>query len=312
MKERLVDLLICPCCLPAEEPLCLEVTERNRDDIISGQICCAACTRRFPISDGIALLIPTPHDHPGIANKYETPAVISSYLWSHYADLMQDELALTAYREWAGLLTPHHGLALDAGCAVGRLGFEMTDKADFVVGLDTSRRFIATARHLMTRRQLTFSLKEEGYLSRQVALTLPDAWDSSKVEFIVADALAIPFKTGAAGSVASLNLLDKVPQPLVHLQEMNRVARTVDAQLLVSDPYSWSEEAAPEAAWLGGQQHGPFCGRGELAVQQLLTGQAGCLAPGWQIARQGAVWWRIRTHANHFEQIRSCYSRAVR
>lgn len=312
MKERLVDLLICPACLPAEQPLHLEATAQQGDDIVSGRLCCAACSRRFPIIDGIALLTPVPDAPPEIANKYESPAVISSYLWSHYGDLLQEELATTAYREWAGLLEPHNGLSIDLGCAVGRLAFEMTARADFVVGLDTSRAFIATARELMVRRRLTFSLKEEGYLTRQVTLTLPDSWDSSTVEFIVADAQALPLKSGVAASVASLNLLDKVPQPLTHLKEADRLARVRDACLLVSDPYSWSEEAAPEAAWLGGQRQGPFSGPGEEAVRQILTGQGGHLSPGWKLVAQGAVWWRIRTHANHFEQIRSRYCLAVR
>ena len=60
--------------------------------------------------------------------------MVSSYLWSHYADLLGDEEATGAYSEWAALLAPEGGMGLDAGCAVGRFTFELSRKCDLVVG----------------------------------------------------------------------------------------------------------------------------------------------------------------------------------
>jgi hypothetical protein len=109
-----------------------------------------------------------------------------------------------------------------------------------------------------------------------------------------------------------LNLIDKVPRPILHLEEMNRVARKEGAQFLLSDPFSWSEEAASEAEWLGGKTSGPYAGKGIDNVMALLNGNLNRLPPGWDITSHGHVWWKIRTHANHFEQIRSCYVKAGR
>lgn len=313
MKNDLVSLLICPACLPAEVQLRESVQEIARGDIESGELRCPACRRVYPIADGIADLdlnpVPTGQQP---ANKYESAPVLSSYLWSHYADLLPDENASGAYRQWASLLEPHAGLAIDAGAAVGRFTFELSRTADLAVGVDNSRAFIRTARALMKERAMTVPLKLEGNIFSESVLTLPPAWDSNRVEFIVADALALPFRAGSAGSLASLNLIDKVPRPLRHLEEMNRVIRAAGAQFLLSDPFSWSEEAAAEAEWLGGRASGPFAGRGLDNIIDLLTGEDERLPPRWQIQSRGEVWWKIRTHANHFEQIRSCYVKASR
>jgi SAM-dependent methyltransferase len=156
------------------------------------------------------------------------------------------------------------------------------------------------------------ALRQEGLLSREETVVLPAAWQTDKVEFIVADALALPFRSGLFSALASLNLIDKVPHPLKHLQEMNRVARDGAAELLLSDPFSWSTETAREEDWLGGRDTGPYSGRAMDNIIALLQGANRQLLPAWRIVRQGHVWWKIRNHANHFELIRSCFVKADR
>ena len=313
MKNTLLDLLICPACLPAEVQLQASVREIARGDIETGELRCPRCSRVYPIDGGVAdldLAVVPAGKHP--ANKYETVHVLSSYLWSHYADIFHDENASDAYRRWASLMEPHQGIAIDAGAAVGRFTLEMSQKCDLAVGVDNSRTFIRTARELMKRRAMTVPLKQEGNIFTEAALALPPEWNSDRVEFIVADALALPFRAGSAASLASLNLIDKVASPLRHLEEMNRVARTAGAQFLLSDPFSWSEEAASEEHWLGGTTSGPFAGSGLDNIIALLAGDKERLPPRWEILSRGEVWWKIRTHANHYEKIRSCYVHARR
>ena len=244
------------------------------------------CGRVYRIRDGIADL---DLNGSGSANKYETAPVVSSYLWSQYADMVNDENASDAYRRWAELMQPHAGLAIDAGTAVGRFTFEMARKSDFAVGIDNSRAFIRTARELMQQGEITVALKQEGYISTDMLLSMPAEWDCRKVEFIVADALALPFRAGSAGSFSSLNLIDKVPRPLRHLEEMNRVTRKAGAQFLLSDPFSWSEEAAGEEEWLGGKTSGPYAGRGLDNIMALLADDRNQLMPGWDIISHGHV-----------------------
>lgn len=312
MKSRLLEILVCPACLPEETPLNATVQRQEQDDILDGALLCDRCKALYPIRDGLAFL-----DVPSAAPRqqgigYESPRALASYLWSHYGDMLGDPEASDAYRQWANLIAPANGLALDIGAAVGRFAFEMQNKCEFVIGIDKSESFIRAARELLTRRSKVISLPEEGLLHRKVTLQLPASWYCDNIEFIVGDAQALPFRSGVFACLASLNLVDKLPHPLQHLIELDRVAFRNDAQVLVSDPFSWSPEAAEEQHWLGGKTSQPFAGRGLDNITALLRGDQQALRTAWQIEQQGHVWWKIRTHANHFELIRSCYVKARR
>ena len=313
MKSLILDLLICPACPPEENGLLLDVTEKEGEDILSGSLKCDKCGMVYLIRDGIASLLPRAEsDNAGAASQYESPSFVSSYLWSHYADIFGDSDASRAYLEWSELLSPKPGFALDAGCAVGRFAFEMSRKSDLVVGIDNSRAFVQKARELMKGRQLSFPAPEEGALVENFVVELPEAWESDRVEFILGDVEALPFRSGIFSSLASLNLIDKVPMPLLHLREMNRVAKENGAHILISDPFSWSTDVAREEDWLGGTTKGAFSGNGIDNVRSLLTGDKGDLPLSWEVEDEGHVWWKIRNHRNHFELIRSCFIKAGR
>lgn len=311
MKTRLLPLLICPRCLPGEQALTAVVTEQVDNDIQTGTLRCSHCGAAFSVVDGVALLDPYSAGQE-LANPYETEDVVASYLWSHYAEFMGDDETSAAYGNWAAQMTPQPGLALDTGAAVGRFTFEMSCRADFAIGIDTSLAFIRTARQLMRERSMEVSLKDEGLLRLRRELKLPENWNAGKLEFIVANALALPFRRNTFSLVSSLNLVDKVPEPLQHLREANRVACEKKAQLLFSDPFSWSTVAAPESAWLGGTGQGMFAGHGIDNVAALLAGTKGELQPHWQVEPAAYTWWKIRTHRNHFELIRSWFLYARR
>jgi uncharacterized protein YbaR (Trm112 family) len=312
MKKSLLEILVCPSCLPVEIELGAEIVREQAGDIVEGVLSCSQCGGVYPIEDGIALLDLPAHIKDTPVSKYETGPVLSSYLWSHYGDIMGDEEASSAYREWADLTNGGVGMALDIGSAVGRYTFEMSQKSDFVIGIDNSVSFIRAARELMIHGRKKVALREEGLLTREETVVLPETWQTEKVEFMVADALALPFRSRTFSALGSLNLVDKVPLPLKHLQEVNRVARETDVQFLLSDPFSWSTEAAREEDWLGGRAEGTYAGRGLDNIIALLQSENRQLLPAWRIARQGHVWWKIRTHANHFELIRSCFVKADR
>ena len=313
MKSDLVELLVCPACLPSEKKLLCQAEERKGDDILSGILKCDKCATSYPIQSGVASLFPKPNakkrEEP---SKYEDSSVVSSYLWSHFSDLLEDEEASTAYKDWADLIEHQDGVSLDAGCAVGRFTFEMSMKSGLAVGVDNSHSFIRTARELMKKGRMKVSLQEEGLLTREVLIQLPEKWRTDNVEFIVGDAQILPFRQRTFSSIASLNLVDKVPQPLKHLQEMNRVAREKGAQFLFSDPFSWSSEVAREENWLGGTHKGSYRGEGADNVISLLRGEKETFSPTWKIDKQGHIWWKIRTHRNHYELIRSCFIKGIR
>ena len=312
MKAKLADLLICPSCLPREIDLQLQEDQTEGDDIIQGELSCSRCGRTYPVQDGLADLDPGRQSRSQADSKYERPTVLASYLWSHFGDILQDEQASKAYAQWAELMLPHSGMCLDIGTAVGRFAFEMAQKCDFVVGLDNSVAFIRAARELMIQGHTDLKLPDEGHLTLDAPLRLPREWTTSNLEFIVADAQALPFRSSLFSSAASLNMVDKVPHPMDHLTESNRVLAHSEAQFLLSDPFSWSVDTARVENWLGGRQTGPLAGYGLQNITALLQDQDGPLQPQWSILDHGHVWWKIRTHSNHFELIRSCFLKASR
>ncbi len=313
MKTWVADLLICPACLPREHGLILRTEERARDEILLGSLDCPGCASRYPITDGIADLLPASFGSNGaIGGKYEQSPVVSSYLWSHYADLFGDPDVLKSYEQWGALVEPVPGLSLDMGCATGRFAFELASRSAGVVGIDSSRNLVRAARELMIHRRLRFALRLEGQIRRVQTIEVPSSWDCDSIDFLRADACNPPFRTGTFHGVASLNLLDKVPRPLRHLQEADRVAGKQDAQLLVSDPFSWSEEVADPKDWLGGKTRGKYSGSGWENLAKILEGGGEGLTPPWSISARGSLWWKIRTHQNHFELIRSWFLKAGR
>jgi uncharacterized protein YbaR (Trm112 family) len=312
VKELLLEMVVCPVCLPDEIDLTAGIVEWKREDIIEGRLTCPRCGGVYPIQGGVAFLDPPALREAKAASKYESAPVASSYLWSHYGDILGDPEASSAYREWAGLISGTTGTALDIGSAVGRFTFEMSLTHDFAVGIDSSVSFVRMARELMIRGRKPVALRQEGLLTREETVVLPETWRTDRVEFIVADALALPFRGMRFATVVSLNVADKVPLPLKHLREANRVAREREVRFVFSDPFSWSAEVTREEDWLGGKDRGPYAGRGIDNIIALLEGRDGLLLPAWRITRQGDVSWKIRTHANHFELIRSLFVKAER
>ena len=313
MKRFLLPHLICPVCLPKEHRLHLTVDVEDADDIVRGRLTCPRCRRHFPVREGVANLLPDPEMGPsGGQWRYEEEGMVERYLWSHYADLGGVRANGDANAAWTAALGAGGDLALDAGCAVGRLTFAMAAASNGAVGCDLSSKFVRTARRLARERQLTFSLPLEGTLREEFRIAIPASWRSDNVEFIVADALRLPFARESFSQSSSLNLLDRVTFPLAHLYEMNRVTRSREADFLFASPFSWANSPAPEELWLGGKSVGEYRGRGAENVRALLEGKGGVISPPWRIARSGTIEWKMRSHCNHHELINSHYLAASR
>ncbi|NIQ94774.1 MAG: Trm112 family protein, partial [Desulfuromonadales bacterium] len=88
MNEKLLDYLICPACLPVEIGLECHDAETRGADIAAGRLHCSGCGRDYFVEDGIADLM-TGRTAPA-ENRYEHKRTVDSYLWSHYADLLDD------------------------------------------------------------------------------------------------------------------------------------------------------------------------------------------------------------------------------
>ncbi|WP_419659853.1 putative methyltransferase, type 11 with DUF343 domain [Desulfosarcina variabilis str. Montpellier] len=308
MKKWMTDKLICPQCLDAEIPLDLTARETQGDDIIDGEMTCPQCKAIYPIEQGVAVLLPEKtrdilSDHGG----YNAPGMLSAYLWSHFGDLLDDPKATQAYQVWSAGFTPTHGDALDVGCAVGRLSFDLAATHDHVIGLDTSIAFIRKAREILTQKEISFDLIVEGHITEPRTYCFDESQDFTNVDFIVADALALPFRERAFATTAAINLLEKVPDPLKHLREINRVMRDHSAMFLFSDPFSWDEAVSPPERWLSGNGNAQYSARGIDTMRRLFAGEFGVFDPPLGIAEDGNVAWKIRKTENLWEHITSQY-----
>ena len=177
----------------------------------------------------------------------------------------------------------------------------MAARSAWAVGCDLSQNFVRTARRVAQERKMKYSLPPEGKLRETFQIAIPEALRTDNVEFIVADALRLPFARETFGQSSSLNVLDRVSYPLAHLFEMNRIAAVKEASFLFASPFSWSSSEIPEERWLGGTVTGPYAGRGMENVRSLLEGKGKVLAPSWQISFAASVQWKMRSHRNHCE-----------
>lgn len=313
MKRFLLPHLICPACLPKEHALQLAGAKEKEGEIVSGHLSCPKCLRRFPIKDGMALLVSDPELLTSSAAwRYEEQEVLNRYLWSHFGELHGAPENGAANAAFAACLAEGSESALDAGCSVGRTVFEMAARSGWAVGCDLSQSFVRSARRLAAERRLTYSLPLEGKLRETFRITLPDLWRTDNLEFVVADALRLPFAAGTFRQSASLNVLDRVSHPLGHLCEMNRTACRQGASFLFASPFSWESSDIRPELWLGGTAAGPYAGRGADNVRALLEGKGKVISPPWRIAHSGSIQWQLRSHRNHCECFDSQVLVAVR
>ncbi len=308
MKKWVADKLICPECLGKTVPLILTSRKEKSGDIMEGELSCPLCGSQYPIENGVAVLLPQKTRQVlESEDGYNAPEVLSAYLWTHFGDLLNETHATDAYRIWSNSLPSSGGDALDVGCAVGRLSFELARKHDYVIGLDTSISFIRKAREILDRKCLDFELIVEGFLTESRKFCFDTSWNLEAIDFIVADALALPFRPQAFATVAAINIVDKVPYPLKHLEEVNRVLRREESVFLFSDPFSWDPKVSPPERWLGGRRNGHFRSRGINTIRELFSGAYGVFDPPLTTLAGGDVSWKIRKTENLWEHITSQY-----
>jgi putative 4-mercaptohistidine N1-methyltranferase len=173
---------------------------------------------------------------------------------------------------------------LDLGCAVGRSSFELARKIPQVEGVDFSSSFISAAKMLAARGSLVFPLKEEGSLARSVRTSAPSRQIRKRVCFRVGDALRLP-DLGTFDLVLAANLLDRVKDPRKLLQKVLPKLVRPGGILLLTSPYTWSEEFTPRSRWLKDSF---------LSIRKLLP-------PYFRLLRRQDLPFLLREHRRKFQ-----------
>lgn len=178
-------------------------------------------------------------------------ALLSTYMDAHYGHPAPPASWPDSTEYWHQITTlaertTDGGMALDLGCGVGRLSFELARYHQQVVGLDLNFQLVATAARIQRTQQIDYERRIRG----QQFTRITQPWSApANVLFLVADALDPPFAAASFDTVAALNLLDNVNVPLVLLSQMDALLRSGGALLLAS-PYEWRSDISEVSQWL--------------------------------------------------------------
>jgi SAM-dependent methyltransferase len=286
-----------------------------------------ACQREYPIVDGIPLLVADIQRNIGatllhmLLRSDLDPATLSALNdaggpeseldrllrhWSHYgADHWGDQdpdpfprtpRAAPVVGLWDRTLKVGFplGTAIDLGCAVGRGTFHLASiSSDLVLGLDLNFTMLRMAAQILRTGVARYPVRRLGmvYGWREHAVQVGSA---QRVDFWMADAVALPFTSTSLGFVGSMNLIDCLADPGRHLLELGRVLAP-GGILAMASPFDWAPHVTPVEAWIGGHsQRATDGGAAEPRLARLFEQE---WIPGMHIKEiVPSLPWPVRVH----------------
>jgi len=263
MIEKIVTDLYCVNKSCKKVRLSLESFLELKDECIEGFLSCENCTSKYPIIQGVPVLMESFHEYarqrilsfgkwivnskspqlksflrsegvkignPTYNDRYEENSILyKSYLKAHYGYSSNDKLLSLLKKE----IKPDHiykmlannslnlnGIGLDIGCSIGSSTFELSKKLSYVFGIDLSFSFILEARKRMQNKK------------------------SRNMEFIVADATNLPFRSKFLQIVVALNVIDRM--------DFNKLILSINScikkygKLILVDPYHFVDNNGKE------------------------------------------------------------------
>jgi SAM-dependent methyltransferase/uncharacterized protein YbaR (Trm112 family) len=263
MIEKIVADLYCVNKSCKKVRLSLETFLELKDECIEGFLSCENCTSKYPIIQGVPILMENFHEYarqrilsfgkwivnckspeikaflrsegvkignPTYNDRYEENSILyKSYLKAHYGYPSDDKLLSLLKKE----IKPDHiykmltsntlnlnGIGLDIGCSIGSSTFELSKKLSYVFGIDLSFSFILEARKRMQNRK------------------------SRNMEFIVADATNLPFRSKFFQIVVALNVVDRMDFKKLILSINSCIKKY--GKLILADPYHFVDNNGKE------------------------------------------------------------------
>ena len=236
---------------------------------------------------------------------------LSAYVDGHYRDkdlqLGDDVGDAPVTRFLDGARLKADGPLLDVGCSVGRASFELgsTFPNELVLGVDLNFTMLRFARALKTQSRLSYPRKRVGVVYDEHQISFPAAQETANVDFWACDACALPFENNLFGQILSLNVLDCVPSPTMHLTEILRLL-SPGAQAHLATPFDWSAPVTPMNAWLGGHsQHNEWRGESSEILFETLKVLRDSEAHSLAIQDQRDIAWEVRIHERNTARYQS-------
>jgi putative 4-mercaptohistidine N1-methyltranferase len=193
-------------------------------------------------------------------NYYETDRALDDYLLFHYGSAEEvlphsfgpaDALHFPVRSVVENVAAAPRERGLDLGCAVGRSTFEMSRFCGEVIGIDSSRRFIAAAEQLRQGRKLAYRRHEEGTLFADLEARRPEAARPEIVRFETGDALNLTDNLGAFDLVHCANLLCRLTDPRKLVARLESLVRP-HGILVLTTPCTWLADFTPPSNWPSG------------------------------------------------------------
>ena len=203
---------------------------------------------------------------------YDSPRKLSTYICNHYDDLTQVVPKTNAFNKY--LHESYHNFyeyaldllarslpllnerqrAIDVGCYVGGVVNRLTTSFESLYGIDISFAGILLARQILLGYP-TRVAEYDVYLDGNISLKrILNTSLRENVDFLVASALSIPFRSTHFDLITNFNLLELVSDPRHMLQELLRIAHK-NTQILITSPYWWEDDEASTEKWVGGRDH---------------------------------------------------------
>ena len=314
----LVSLLICPGCRTLRDG---RLDLRTLD--AEGDVLRCECGRRYPIVDGVpivladpagflraeamtiverdlspevaGLLVETTPDEAPYARLLEHLSVYLDAHWGDRADPPVDFALGAVIDRLAALPKVEH--ACELGCSAGRLVVELAKRADHVVGLDLQFGTLRRARHLLAGEPLAFARR---MLGRHYAPATITGERCDRVTLVCGDALDPPLIPRSFDRVVALNLLDSVSNPRQLLSVIDGLCDP-GGEIILGCPYSWQSSVQPDHHRFGGPDPG-------AALRALLG--SGELTARYEIVDEAELRWPLRRDARSTLTYRIDYLRA--
>ena len=319
------DLLACPGCRTrTAERIDVRTLERR------GEVLACACGRRYPIVDGVPIVLADPAaflrgEATAIVERELDPEVaallvehgpddaayprllehLSTYLDAHWGDRATpplDEPAASGARALAAKIAARAAArvehAVELGCSAGRFVAELAAGADHVIGLDLQFAAVRRARRLLDGEPLAYARRVAGrhYAPARIAAGPP-----VRCTLVCGDALDPPLIPRMFGRVVALNLLDSVASPRQLLSVLDGLCAR-GGELILASPYSWSSAVMAEPERLGAADPA-------AEVAEILRAGEGLEQP-YELEDEANLAWTLRRDARSTVAYRTHYLRA--
>ena len=310
------DLLVCPGCRTVDG---CEASGARRLDVKtlerSGDVLACTCGRRYPIIDGVPVVMSETFLRDSMLNLVERdlplpvaallveagpdgapyPHLVehlSVYLDAHWGDRAspREEAGLAPFIAKIAAL-PRVAAAVELGCSVGRIVAEL--QADYVVGIDVMFPAVRRARHLLAGESLAYLRRGIGRHYSPATIQTP----ARSATLLCADALDPPLLPRMFDRVVALNVLDSLRDPHQLLAVLDGLCAP-GGELVLSSPYAWKTSVTGDAERFGGERPA------EAMIAHLRD-------TGYQIADEDEIRWELRRDARSTVVYRSHYVRAI-